>query len=62
MQWLFLFLMQALLSRGIVELLMTSDNKNGLSFGLVEGGECLWEKQVRLFLGAEDEIECNCIE
>lgn len=54
--------MQALLSRGIVELLMTSDNKNGLSFGLVEGGECLWEKQVRLFLGAEDEIECNCIE
>ncbi|XP_062450666.1 beta-galactosidase-1-like protein 2 isoform X2 [Rhea pennata] len=27
----------ALLSRGIVELLMTSDNKNGLSFGFVEG-------------------------
>lgn len=40
-----------------MELLMTSDNKNGLSFGLVEGGESLWEKQVRLFLGAADEIE-----
>ncbi|XP_003642647.4 beta-galactosidase-1-like protein 2 isoform X1 [Gallus gallus] len=31
------YVKRALLSRGIVELLMTSDNKNGLSFGLVEG-------------------------
>ncbi|OXB81267.1 UNVERIFIED_CONTAM: hypothetical protein H355_014311 [Colinus virginianus] len=31
------YVKMALLSRGIVELLMTSDNKNGLSFGLVEG-------------------------
>ncbi|XP_064029145.1 beta-galactosidase-1-like protein 2 isoform X3 [Pogoniulus pusillus] len=29
--------LQALLKRGIVELLMTSDNKNGLSLGLVKG-------------------------
>uniref|UniRef100_A0A8B9U139 Beta-galactosidase n=1 Tax=Anas zonorhyncha TaxID=75864 RepID=A0A8B9U139_9AVES len=35
------YVKRALLSRGIVELLMTSDNKNGLSFGLVEGGMCL---------------------
>lgn len=27
---------------------MTSDNKNGLSFGLVEGGTCLWESEVGL--------------
>uniref|UniRef100_A0A8B9Z6I3 Beta-galactosidase n=1 Tax=Buteo japonicus TaxID=224669 RepID=A0A8B9Z6I3_9AVES len=32
------YVKMALLNRGIVELLMTSDNKNGLSFGLVEGG------------------------
>uniref|UniRef100_A0A663EFA2 Beta-galactosidase n=1 Tax=Aquila chrysaetos chrysaetos TaxID=223781 RepID=A0A663EFA2_AQUCH len=31
------YVKMALLNRGIVELLMTSDNKNGLSFGLVEG-------------------------
>ncbi|GAB0199833.1 beta-galactosidase-1-like protein 2 [Grus japonensis] len=31
------YIKMALLNRGIVELLMTSDNKNGLSFGLVEG-------------------------
>ncbi|XP_067166280.1 beta-galactosidase-1-like protein 2 isoform X3 [Apteryx mantelli] len=31
------YVKMALLSRGIVELLMTSDNKNGLSFGFVEG-------------------------
>uniref|UniRef100_A0A8C9L4X0 Beta-galactosidase n=1 Tax=Pavo cristatus TaxID=9049 RepID=A0A8C9L4X0_PAVCR len=42
------YVKMALLSRGIVELLMTSDNKNGLSFGLVEGGECLREKQTPL--------------
>ncbi|NXL43838.1 GLBL2 protein, partial [Podilymbus podiceps] len=31
------YVKMALLSRGIVELLMTSDNKNGLSLGVVEG-------------------------
>uniref|UniRef100_A0A8D2NGD3 Beta-galactosidase n=1 Tax=Zonotrichia albicollis TaxID=44394 RepID=A0A8D2NGD3_ZONAL len=31
------YVKMALLNRGIVELLMTSDNKNGLSFGLVKG-------------------------
>ncbi|KAM7082791.1 beta-galactosidase-1-like protein 2 isoform X3 [Ciconia boyciana] len=31
------YVKMALLNRGIVELLMTSDNKNGLSLGLVEG-------------------------
>uniref|UniRef100_A0A8C6ZT20 Beta-galactosidase n=1 Tax=Nothoprocta perdicaria TaxID=30464 RepID=A0A8C6ZT20_NOTPE len=39
------YVKMALLSRGIVEMLMTSDNKNGLSFGFVEGGMCLWESK-----------------
>lgn len=32
---------QALEDRGIVELLLTSDNKDGLSKGIVDGGTCL---------------------
>lgn len=31
---------QALEDRGIVELLLTSDNKDGLSKGIVQGGNC----------------------
>lgn len=31
---------QALEDRGIVELLLTSDNKDGLSKGVVHGGTC----------------------
>uniref|UniRef100_A0A8D0HCK8 Beta-galactosidase n=1 Tax=Sphenodon punctatus TaxID=8508 RepID=A0A8D0HCK8_SPHPU len=42
----------ALLERGIVELLMTSDNKDGLSSGFVEGGRwlciALWEGKGKL--------------
>lgn len=35
---LLFFLLQALEDRGIVELLLTSDNKDGLSKGVVDGG------------------------
>lgn len=51
--------MQALLNRGIVELLMTSDNKNGLSFGLVEGGGCLQESKVRCGLCLGQLMKCT---
>uniref|UniRef100_A0A8C6ZQ25 Beta-galactosidase-1-like protein 2 n=1 Tax=Nothoprocta perdicaria TaxID=30464 RepID=A0A8C6ZQ25_NOTPE len=44
------YVKMALLSRGIVEMLMTSDNKNGLSFGFVEGGMCLWENQPKMVM------------
>lgn len=39
---------QALEDRGIVELLLTSDNKDGLSKGIINGGTCMEVGQAAL--------------
>lgn len=54
--WLFLYSQQALEDRGIIELLLTSDNKDGLQKGMVHGGtskEPVWGALLFIFFQAK---------
>ena len=51
---------QALEDRGIVELLLTSDNKDGLSKGIVDGGTCLAAMRRDGDRGRDGGLACLC--